>query len=120
MGKAGATIGQKAQNMVSFCHRIGESVVGIDSCISGVHVTVFYDEMLGVLQLCNGAKARGKEMGSTNRTWIRLSGLQDKCDLHYLNDKTEILIGTVRFLVSIDEVIVERDVFMEEYGVASL
>ena len=47
---------------------------------------------------------------STNGTWLRLSGMAEKSKLYPLDSKNEILIGTVRFQVEIEEEIVERDV----------
>ena len=51
IGKAGATIGRKAQNTISFSHQIGESFVGINSSISGEHATIAYNG--NGLELCD-------------------------------------------------------------------
>jgi hypothetical protein len=110
IGKAGATIGRKAQNTISFSHQIGESFVGIDSSISGEHATIAY----------NGTRLELRDAKSTNGTWLRLSGLHEESELRYLNDRTEILIGTVRFLVTIEEVVVERDIYNDGASIALL
>jgi hypothetical protein len=129
VGKAGATIGRKVQNTISFCHRIGDSYVGIDNSISGEHASIIFNEHKGTLELRDGPMTSVVEehggrallnSGSTNGTWIRLSGLHEDSDYHYLHDKTEILIGTVRFLVSMEEVIVERDVYSDSEGSIAL
>lgn len=129
VGREGATIGRKVQNTISFCHRIGDSFVGIDNSISGEHANITYNEQKGVLELRDGSMTSvieeqgGRALpssGSTNGTWIRLSGLHEESDYHYLHDKTEILIGTVRFLVSMEEVIVERDIYSDSEGSIAL
>jgi len=129
VGKAGATIGRKVQNTISFCHRIGDSYVGIDNSISGEHASIIFNEQKGTLELRDGPMTSVVEehggrvslsSGSTNGTWIRLSGLHEESDYHYLHDKSEILIGTVRFLVSMEEVIVERDIYSDSEGSIAL
>jgi hypothetical protein len=45
--------------------------------------------------------------------WIQLSGLHEEIEYHYLHDKTEILFGTFQFLVNMEEVIVERDIYSD-------
>jgi pSer/pThr/pTyr-binding forkhead associated (FHA) protein len=131
VGKTGATIGRKVQNTISFCHRIADSYVGIDNSISGEHANITYNEQLGVLELRDGPSSSSIEEkqqggrslsqpGSTNGTWIRLSGLHEESEYHHLHDKTEILIGTVRFLVTMEEVIVERDIYSDREGSIAL
>ena len=80
------------------------SYVGLDSSISGTHAKIVYEEDSDAFVIYDS--------GSTNGTWLRLSGMAEKSRLFEISDKSEILIGTVRFNVSIEEEIVERDVEM--------
>jgi len=125
--KQGATLGRKQGNSISFSHRVCDvlppsaensdaaaaspnvrySFVGIDSSISGEHATIRYDNQSKVLELYDGVSQRC----STNGTWVRLSPMHKSSEWYPLLDQTEILIGTVRFEVSIDDVVVERDFF---------
>jgi len=117
VGQHGATLGRKQGNSISFSHKVCDvsngspggrySFVGIDSSISGEHATVAYNNDKGVLELFDGVGDRC----STNGTWVRLSPMHKQSEWYPLEDKTEILIGTVRFQVSIDEVVVERDIY---------
>mmetsp|Transcript_37104 Transcript_37104/g.67200 ORF Transcript_37104/g.67200 Transcript_37104/m.67200 type:complete len:475 (+) Transcript_37104:117-1541(+) len=104
IGPAGATLGRKQSNTISFSHEVKDSVMGIDSSISGEHARIEYDN--GQFLLYDGT--RGKP--STNGTWLRLSPMHEASAAFPFDDKTEILIGTfVRFQASIHKVIVEKD-----------
>lgn len=83
------------------------SHVGIDSSISGEHATIKYDDAENVLKIYDGVN----DKGSTNGTWIRLSPMHEESEWFPLDDKSEILIGTVRFQVCIEEVVVEKDLY---------
>jgi len=118
IGKEGATLGRKQGNSISFSHRVSNglrlnnnsnrySFVGIDSSISGEHATIKYNENAKTLELFDGVN----DKGSTNGTWIRLSPMYRESDWFPLENKIEILIGTVRFQIMIDEVVVERDIY---------
>ena len=91
------------------------SYVGLDSSISGNHAKIVYREEEKVEEEDGElAGAAGgfyiHDCDSTNGTWLRLSGMAEKSKLYPLDSKNEILIGTVRFQVEIEEEIVERDV----------
>jgi len=90
-----------------------QSYVGLDSSISGNHAKIVYEDNV------NQGEEKGEEReegfyiydtGSTNGTWLRLSQMAERSGLFEITDKNEILIGTVRFQVTIEEEIVERDV----------
>jgi len=120
------TLGRKQTNDISFSHRITNasatsptnatnnnntsprySFVGIDSSISGEHATIQYCEEKNILQLYDGVKGKS----STNGTWLRLSPMYKGSQWFPLLNKTEILIGTIRFQICIEEVVVERDIY---------
>jgi hypothetical protein len=109
-------------------YNIVESIVGIDSSISGEHATIMWNAKTQQLELQDGARqpnggngmrrsqttnatgATTTTTGSTNGTWVRLSGMHEESSPFVLeHSATEILIGTVRFLVTTDDAIVERD-----------
>mmetsp|Transcript_40861 Transcript_40861/g.123134 ORF Transcript_40861/g.123134 Transcript_40861/m.123134 type:complete len:904 (-) Transcript_40861:592-3303(-) len=117
-------------------HQLG-AYVGIDSSISGEHARVAYDDDEGVngngkgngkeggrgdgcLRLYDGcappatsSSGGGRETpkGSTNGTWLRLSPMHEASGWFVLEDKMEVLVGTVRFQVEMDEIVVERDIY---------
>merc|ERR1712151_1004736 len=121
------TLGRKQTNDTSFSHRIPNpstnsptnasnnnnndsprySFVGIDSSISGEHATIQYCKEKNILQLYDGVKGKS----STNGTWLRLSPMYKQSLWFPLLNKTEILIGTIRFQICIEEVVVERDIY---------
>jgi len=126
------TLGRKKNNTISFsCNaththstaaqgvsdaRAGDDnvLVGIDSSISGMHATISHNCHSDCMELADGVAAGGSSppapKGSTNGTWVRLSPMHVPSDYFTLCDKSEILIGTVRFQVSVEEIVVERDV----------
>lgn len=134
--KQGATLGRKQGNSISFSHEVdtpvgqsssesggteshegkderdsrhtSSSFVGIDSSISGEHATVTYDPVSQALQLFDGV---GSRSSSTNGTWIRLSPMHKQSGWFVLEDKMEVLVGTVRFQVNIEEILIERDIY---------
>lgn len=112
--KSGATLGRRQGNTISFSQLVYSprsngvnSHVGIDSSISGEHATIKYDDAENVLKIYDGVN----DKGSTNGTWIRLSPMHEESEWFPLDDKSEILIGTVRFQVCIEEVVVEKDLY---------
>lgn len=120
--KEGTTLGRKQSNNISFSHPVQKnptlknkdfsdiqqhSYVGIDSSISGEHATIKYNEETKQLELFDGVNDRL----STNGTWIRLSPMHEESDWITIDDKTEILIGTVRFQAVIEEIVVEKDLY---------
>lgn len=124
ISREGATLGRKQSNTISFSHPVHknshsknenkdepssqqQSFVGIDSSISGEHATIQYNEETESLELFDGVNDRV----STNGTWIRLSPMHEESDWFALDDKSEILIGTVRFQVAVEEVVVEKDLY---------
>ena len=122
ISKDGATLGRKQSNNISFSHPVQKnpslknkdfsdiqqhSFVGIDSSISGEHATIKYNEETKQLELFDGVNDRL----STNGTWIRLSPMHEESNWFSIDDKTEILIGTVRFQAAIEEIVVEKDLF---------
>ena len=65
-----------------------------------------YNEDTKVFELSDGVVA-GK--CSTNGTWVRLSGMHKESEFYAIENQTELLFGTVRFQVSINEHVVERE-----------
>jgi len=109
VGLKGATLGRKQGNTISFSHKVDGQYVGIDSSISGEHASMRYrkkDEGNGggCFELFDGC--HGKL--STNGTWLRLSPMHECSEYFPLKDKSEFLVGTVRFQVTVREVLVER------------
>jgi len=111
--------------------RSNDNISSIDTSFIGMEEEdlIIFNEQKGTLELRDGPMTSVVEehggrvslsSGSTNGTWIRLSGLHEESDYHYLHDKSEILIGTVRFLVSMEEVIVERDIYSDSEGSIAL
>ena len=91
--------------------------VGIDSSISGEHARIIRDPNTGSLFLYDGAgsasNANATSMAttsSTNGTWVRLGRAHERSDWFALEDGMEVLVGTVRFQVKVDEIVVERDI----------
>lgn len=114
--RRGATLGRKQSNTISFSHSLvgvapdgHTTFVGIDSSISGEHATVEYNDVSKRLELFDGVDDRV----STNGTWVRLSPMHEESDWYALDDRSEILIGTVRFQVGIEGVVMERDIYDE-------
>lgn len=73
-----------------------ERIVNVDTAISSEHARVEYDAHTGSFFICDGTASKA----STNGTWFRLSGPHQESPPHILQASTEVLIGTVRFLVS--------------------
>mmetsp|Transcript_27222 Transcript_27222/g.35295 ORF Transcript_27222/g.35295 Transcript_27222/m.35295 type:complete len:490 (-) Transcript_27222:186-1655(-) len=104
IGPDGATLGRKQTNTISFSHEVKDSVMGIDSSISGEHARIEFDG--NQFYLLDGTR----EKASTNGTWLRLSPMHECSRPFPFDDRTEILIGTfVRFQATINKVIVEKD-----------
>ena len=106
ISEEGATLGRKQSNTISFSHEVNGNQVGIDSSVSGEHAKLKYNEDTKVFELSDGAVA-GK--CSTNGTWVRLSGMHKESEFYAIENQTELLFGTVRFQVSINEHVVERE-----------
>lgn len=119
--RKGATLGRKQSNTISFCHEVLKAsdnetqkllenqhqFVGLDSSISGEHATIQFNEETNQLELFDGVNNRG----STNGTWFRLSPMHEESNWFTLDNKSEILIGTVRFEVEIKDAVVEKDLY---------
>jgi len=106
ISKMGATLGRKQSNTISFSHEVNGNQVGIDSSVSGEHANLKYNEDTKLFELSDGV---GVGKCSTNGTWVRLSGMHKESDFYAIANQTELLFGTVRFQVSIDEQVVERE-----------
>ncbi len=80
-------------------------------------IRVVWSEEAQCLQLFDGTE----KTPSTNGTWFRLSGMYCQSEPYCLYQGMEILIGTVRFSVSLEHVIVEADArdYMEDPGKGS-
>jgi len=99
------SLGRKQINDVSFSQLGDDGVcLGIDSSVSGIHSRIEYDEEEDALQLMDGSASKP----STNGTWVRLSKMHTRSKFFPLRPGVELLIGTVRFITSVDEVIVEK------------
>mmetsp|Transcript_4742 Transcript_4742/g.7201 ORF Transcript_4742/g.7201 Transcript_4742/m.7201 type:complete len:565 (+) Transcript_4742:214-1908(+) len=106
ISKKGATLGRKQSNTISFSHEVNGNQVGIDSSVSGEHAKLKYNENTKLFELSDGV---GVGKCSTNGTWVRLSGMHKESNFYAIENQTELLFGTVRFQVSIDEQVVERE-----------
>lgn len=121
ISRKGATLGRKQSNTISFSHQVLKPLdndtndmlhaqhqyVGIDSSISGEHATIQYNNETNQLELVDGVNKRE----STNGTWIRLSSMHEESDWFTLDNRSEILIGTVRFEVETKDAVVEKDLY---------
>lgn len=104
LGPDGATLGRRATTTIPFSSQVNGELVGVDSSISAEHARVTYDVDRKTFYIADG-NARGKP--STNGTWIRLPATaNDGFDL-VTND--ELLVGSVRFHVTVTRSIVEKD-----------
>ncbi|CAM9453747.1 unnamed protein product [Chrysoparadoxa australica] len=110
VGKQGSSLGRKQSNSIAFSHEVNGTVMGIDSSISGEHARITYDAEHDCLQIMDGTETKP----STNGTWFRLSQMHKESDPFVLQNGSEILIGTVRFVVTLESMIVERDA--DEYN----
>jgi len=102
----GTTIGRKEQNDIALCHYRNNELLGLDSAVSGEHANISYDANSKQWMLNDGVN----EKQSTNGTWYRLSAFQEMSEPHIIKDKSEILIGTLRFVAREDQELVEKDV----------
>eukprot|EP00752_Nemacystus_decipiens_P007718 g6901.t1 len=105
VGRDGATLGRRQTNTIAFSHESGGTVMGIDASISGEHARIVYDEDGDFLQIMDGTPTKP----STNGTWFRLSGMHAESRPYPLSNGSEILIGTVRFSVTLETMVVEKE-----------
>ena len=96
VGAAGATLGRKASHVIAFSRDVDGTPVGVDSSVSNEHATITYDVGKGVFVL--------RDASSTNGTWVRL-----REERVALGTNDELLVGSIRFLCTATETIVERD-----------
>ena len=96
VGAAGATLGRKASHVIAFSRDVDGTPVGVDSSVSNEHATIRYDASVGAFVL--------RDASSTNGTWVRLSDNRVP-----LATNDELLVGSIRFLCTATETIVERD-----------
>ena len=88
-----------------FSHDVDGDAVGVDSSVSAEHARVDCD-LRGAFFLRDGA-ATGR--ASTNGTWVRLSRVHAKSDVHKVESNDELLVGTIRFHATLTHTVVERD-----------
>lgn len=105
--RRGATLGRKQTNNISFSHDVEGTLVGIDSSVSSEHARIEFNEKSLRMELFDGQA--GKNVGSTNGTWIRLSGMHKVSVAYPIENDMEILVGTLRFHVSIEHQVVEKE-----------
>ncbi|CAN0400253.1 unnamed protein product [Pylaiella littoralis] len=105
VGRKGATLGRRQTNTIAFSHESGGNVMGIDASISGEHARIVYDEDGDFLHIMDGTPTKP----STNGTWFRLSGMHTESRPYPLSNGSEILIGTVRFSVTLETMVVEKE-----------
>lgn len=89
---------------------VNGQLMGIDSSISGEHARVEYSARRDCLLVLDGTPIKP----STNGTWFRLSGMHARSPHHALRDGMELLVGTVRFSVSNEMMIVEKEITSPE------
>lgn len=80
--------------------------MGVDASVSSEHAVVRFDRASRRFELLDGA-AGGK--ASTNGTWLRLSALHAASGFAALASGDEVLIGNIRFHVTVTHTVVERD-----------
>lgn len=105
ISREGATLGRRQSNTVPFSHEVEGAIMGIDSSISGEHARISYCAKEECLQLWDGTPSKP----STNGTWFRLSPMHTESEPYPIRNGAELLIGTVRFSVTLDTMVVERD-----------
>eukprot|EP00903_Cladosiphon_okamuranus_P019148 g17614.t2 len=105
VGRGGATLGRRQTNTIAFSHESGGTVMGIDASISGEHARIVYDEDGDFLHIMDGTPTKP----STNGTWFRLSGMHAESRPYPLSNGSEILVGTVRFSVTLETMVVEKE-----------
>lgn len=116
IGARGATIGRKQSNSVSLSQEKGDEVLGLDSAVSGEHCRIEYNATTRAFEILDGTA----DKPSTNGTWMRLSQGYQTSRPQLLDEKDEILIGGVlRFAVSMEKSLVERDVQDHDEGADS-
>lgn len=108
--REGAKLGRKPSNKIVFSHEVDGQVMSIDSSISGEHSRIEYNEDENCLQLLDGTP----EKASTNGTWCRLSGMHTESKPFLLLGGSEVLIGTVRFNVIREVMIVEKEISSQD------
>ncbi|KAJ1456495.1 hypothetical protein M885DRAFT_169201 [Pelagophyceae sp. CCMP2097] len=107
VGEAGAALGRRPTNAIKFSADVDGETVGVDASVSSEHARVRYDASKRRFELLDGA-ANGK--ASTNGTWLRLSALHaPSTNAETLASGDEILVGTIRFHVTVTHTVVERD-----------
>lgn len=102
----GTSIGRKEQNDIALCHKREGELLGLDSAVSGEHANIAYDGDKKQWIIYDGINNKA----STNGTWYRLSAMQETSEPHTIKQKSEILIGTLRFVTKEDEELVEKDI----------
>ena len=115
VGPGPATLGRKQTNSISFSDNVKGVIVWLDSSISGEHATINLRKG-GGLEVADGCHGKS----STNGTWLRLSAMHETSESGPLTSGTEMLIGTIRFVVSVEDQFVERNVNKEEAEMARL
>ena len=103
---AGATLGRRATNAVTFTAEVGGEPMGVDTSVSAEHARIVYSHDRHLFELRDG-NANGRP--STNGTWIRLSGLHAKSAPVELQSGDELLVGTIRFECVLQRTVVERE-----------
>ena len=124
IGPEGATLGRKASNNIGFLVKVVEekedgttmeTVHNADTAISSEHARIEFDSQSGSFFICDGTLQKG----SLNGTWVRLSGPHQESPPHILKEGTEVLIGTVRFIVKESMTISEHKVESCQNSVSS-
>mmetsp|Transcript_30673 Transcript_30673/g.93749 ORF Transcript_30673/g.93749 Transcript_30673/m.93749 type:complete len:360 (+) Transcript_30673:258-1337(+) len=96
--KKGATLGRRATNDVAFTRDVDGQAFAVDSSVSAEHARILRSDC-GRYELRDGST---DSKPSTNGTWLRLDNRRTP-----LASGDELLIGTIRFHVSITETFVE-------------
>lgn len=79
-------------------------VVNLDTAVSSEHARIEMDPATGKFFILDGTAKKP----STNGTWVRLSGPNQESPYAQLRPNSELLIGTVRFIVSESMTILEQ------------
>jgi pSer/pThr/pTyr-binding forkhead associated (FHA) protein len=81
-------------------------IVNLDTAVSSEHARIEMDRSTGKFYILDGTVKKP----STNGTWVRLSGPNQESPYSTLLPNTELLIGTVRFVVSESMTVLEQAV----------
>lgn len=112
IGPKGATLGRRNTNDISLNLKSradgSQDMVPVDTAVSAEHAHIVMDGSSGRFHIHDGDR-EGKK-GSTNGSWYRLSGPNQESAYHPLRPGMEILVTNIRFGVSEETTVLEKNV----------